>query len=178
MIVDLPRLHTLFIGSGAFTNTYHFDYNQFPNLGTLSLAYDMIYKEDSFELSRMSNLTKFTCLEPVCRNRPVETIETKSFRITNCNALKSFLVNYRCFADYGHFEVSNCPAINYLNFGAREKNSHSFLKSSFLVRGNNHVGFLFVDCPSLSSIYVGERSFEQSLTIVMESNNKTANYKE
>ena len=76
MVVDLPSLSSLTIGTGAFSNTHHFDIHQFPNLISLSLGYDIIDKEDSFELNGLSKLTEFRCLQPKYRNSPVETNET------------------------------------------------------------------------------------------------------
>ena len=93
MVVDLPSLSSLTIGTGAFSNTHHFDIHQFPNLISLSLGYDIIDREDSFELNGLSKLTEFRCLQPIYRNSPVETNETKSFRIINCSALKDIYVS-------------------------------------------------------------------------------------
>ena len=93
MVVDLPSLSSLTIGTGAFSNTHHFDIHQFPNLISLSLGYDIIDREDSFELNGLSKLTEFTCLQPIYRDSPVETNETKSFRIINCSALKDIYVS-------------------------------------------------------------------------------------
>ena len=178
MAVDLPSLSSLTIGTGAFSNTNHFDIHQFPNLISLSLGYDILDKEDSFELNGLSKLTEFRCLQPIYRNSPVETHETKSFRIINCRALKDIYISPRCFVDYGQFGVSNYPAFVYLSIVSYWNTIAPFVGSSFSVRGNKHRGFLLVDCPSLSSIKINEGAFNQSLVTVMESSNKTANYEE
>ena len=178
MVVDLPSLSSLTIGTGAFSNTHHFDIHQFPNLISLSLGYDIIDREDSFELNGLSKLTEFRCLQPIYRNSPVETNETKSFRIINCSALKDIYVFPHCFADYGQFEISNCPAFVDLSIFSYWNTIAPFIGSSFSVRGNKHREFLLVDCPSLSSIKINEGAFNQSLVTVMESSNKTANYEE
>ena len=178
MAVDLPSLSSLTIGTGAFSNTHHFDIHQFPNLISLTLGYDIIDREDSFELNGLSKLTEFRCLQPIYRNSPVETNETKSFRIINCSALKDIYVFPHCFADYGQFEISNCPAFVDLSIFSYWNTIAPFIGSSFSVRGNKHREFLLVDCPSLSSIKINEGAFNQSLAIVMESSNKTANYEE
>ena len=132
--------------------------------------------EDSIELNGLSKLTTFSCLTPVHRNKPVETNETKSVRIINCNALESFSARSGCFADFGHFEVSNCPALTSLSFIYYYLWSYTFIGSSFSVRGRNYRGFLLVDCPSLESLWIEDGSFNQSLTTVMESSNQAANY--
>lgn len=176
MVVDLPSLSSLAIGTGAFSNTHHFDIHQFPNLISLSLGYDIIDREDSFELNGLSRLTEFRCLQPKNRNSPVKTNETKSFRITNCSAFESLYVFPHCFADYGQFEVSNCPALISLSIVSYWNTIAPFMGSSFSVRGNKHCGFLLVDCPSLSSIKIDEGAFNQSLAIVMESSNRIVNY--
>ena len=178
MVVDLPSLSSLTIGTGAFSNTHHFDIHQFPNLISLTLGYDIIDKEDSFELNGLSKLTEFRCLQPKYRDSPVETNETKSFHIINCSALKDIYVSPRCFADYGQFEVSNCPALISLTIDSFWMYVSPFIGSSFSVRGNKHRGFLLVDCPSLSSIKIDEGAFNQSLVTVMESSNKIENYEE
>ena len=178
MVVDLPSLRSLRIGTGAFSNTHHFDIHQFPNLISLSLEYDIIDREDSFELNGLSKLTEFTCLQPIYRDSPVETNETKSFRIINCSALKDIYISPRCFVDYGQFEVSNCPALISLSIVSYWMYVSHFIESSLSVRGNKHRGFLLVDCPSLSSIMISEGVFNQSLAIVMESHNRIVNYEE
>ena len=143
---------------------------------SLTLGYDIIDKEDSFELNGLSKLTEFRCLQPIYRNSPVETNETKSFRIINCSALKDIYVSPRCFADYGQFEVSNCHALLSLTIDSFWMYVSPFVGSSFSVRGNKHREFLLVDCPSLSSIKINKGAFNQSLAIVMESNNRIVNY--
>ena len=191
MVVDLPSLSSLTIGTGAFSNTHHFDIHQFPNSNThhfdihqfpnlisLTLGYDIIDGEDSFELNGHSKLTEFRCLQPKYRDSPVETNETKSFRIINCSALKDIYLFHHCFADYGQFEVSNCPALISLTIASFWNTVAPFIGSSFSVRGNKHRGFLLVDCPSLSSIKINEGVFNQSLAIVMESSNRTAYFEE
>ena len=145
---------------------------------SLSLGHDIIDREDSFELNGLSKLTEFRCLQPKYRDSPVETNETKSFRIINCSALKDIYVSPRCFADYGQFEVSNCPAFVDLSIVSYWNTIAPFIGSSFSVRGNKHRVFLLVDCPSLSSIKIDEGAFNQSLVTVMESSNKIENYEE
>ena len=99
MAVDLPSLSSLTIGTGAFSNTHHFDIHQFPNLISLSLGYDIIDKEDSFELNGLdaySQYIEIVQLRPMRQSHSVSSIVAHSKTFMYPLVVLLIMDNSRC----------------------------------------------------------------------------------
>ena len=66
-----------------------------------------------------------------------DEIRSKSFRILNCEELKSIVIGKYCFGDFGgEFELKNLPQLQSINIGTIGGYvSYNFQYSSFIIRG-------------------------------------------
>ena len=62
----------------------------------------------------------------------------KSFRILNCEELKSIDIGKQSFSEFGgKFELKNLPQLQSINIGTiGEYDSFNFVSGSFIIRGN------------------------------------------
>ena len=64
-----------------------------------------------------------------------DEIRSKSFRILNCEELKSIDIGRQSFSDFGgEFELKNLPQLQSINIGDYGS-SYNFYSSSFIIRG-------------------------------------------
>ena len=97
--------------------------------------------------------------------------ESKSFHILNCESLESIQIGECSFSDFGgEFELKNLPQLRSIQIGTTENESYNFYHSSFVIRGIELIlKFEWIDLPNLQSITLGDWSFGNSLSTIMES---------
>ena len=89
--------------------------------------------------------------------------ESKSFHILNCESLESIEIGEYSFSDFGgEFELKNLDGLNRLKTIKIGKNSFTLLKESnwnYRKANTQSKSFHILNCESLESIQIGERSF-------------------
>ena len=77
-----------------------------------------------------------------------------SFRIANCDSLKSIEIGDFCFASYGGvFELKNLPLLESIAIGSNVEYSQNFYWSSFDIRGNSLLLYTYNDRSSKSQVH-------------------------
>ena len=97
--------------------------------------------------------------------------ESKSFHILNCESLESIQIGQYSFSGFGgEFELKNLPQLQSIQIGTIGSDSNNFFGSSFVIRGIELIlNIEFLDLPNLQSITLGDWSFYDSLSTIIES---------
>ena len=107
-------LKSIIIGDNCFENVNEFMIDGLSHLLSLKIGMNSFTKE---KYSYQCNLSR-------------------SFRVSNCDKLKSFSIGKFSFSDYGGgFELKNLPKLSTIKIGEIGSDSSNFRCSSFLIEG-------------------------------------------
>ena len=97
--------------------------------------------------------------------------QSKSFHILDCESLESVQIGEYSFSDFGgEFELSNLKSLKSIQIGTIGSRSYNFYCSSFVIRGMDMILIIeWLGLPNLESIILGDYTFCESLSTVIES---------
>ena len=162
------RVKTLSIASKCIFTKFRVD--NFSLLEELLIGEGTFSEAPSFRIRNMKHLRSIRVCEQAFTNDSVDTSPNRSFSVTNCPVLSVIDIAPNCFGDFGgDFVLKDLPQLEKLLIGRIGGSSISFLSCSFVVRGRSALLFQSVDLPNLQEIVLGKRTFQHSMTTVIES---------
>ena len=136
--IDLPSLHSFFLGRNAFGYTIMYYLSNINTTEYLEIGDDKFSYVKTFYLNGLSNMKRliigknsFTQNKWLSGNN-----KSKSFHILNCQLLEYIDIGLYSFSDYaGEFELKNLSSLRYINFANNSPGSRNFHYCPFILEG-------------------------------------------
>ena len=116
-IMNCPKLKSIQIGDGSFSDYHSIELNNLPSLQSIIIGNDCFGNVRVFELNGLGELESVVIGE---RSFMISSEERRdgSCRIVNCPKLKSIQIGDKSFSDYHSFELNNLPSLQSIDIGA------------------------------------------------------------
>ena len=150
-----------------------FDFSRFNNVESIEIGNDSFFSVKTFQIDGLNRLKTIKIGKNSFTQEKNDwgDDEWKSFHILNCESLESIQIGKFSFSDFaGEFELKNLPQLQSIQIGTVGSDSDNFYYSSFVIRGIELIlNIEWLDLPNLQSITLGEWTFCDSLSTIMES---------
>ena len=128
----------LTISSNCCNDLNALDLNRFEWLRSIEIGNDCFGSVQTFKIDGLNRLKtiKIGNNSFTQKKNSYGDDKSKSFRILNCESLKSIQIGKYSFSDFGgDFELKNLQQLQSIQIGTIESESDNFYSSSFVIRG-------------------------------------------